>query len=287
MCYVEKLVCRRRRRRRFRVCSLRDNENLGFVTLSSHPTNARGKQSMLDRDRLVNNICSEVNCTIIDDRSWLHSVVQPGFLFAGGGGGGASNFTNAPHFELTSKNKDSRLVAPPPPHTHTHSIYAIYCIIKPTSIHSRNIWGGGGGLGQNDPLSSKVCFVLLCFVLFWGLAIQKEAMCILCPLDCTFFQSFCSLHHCKCKRQITDIVRFLKIELYCMCCIMLFRWINKNPGTQKFFNWCGHYQDTNDWISPLNKPSGLWFVLTQQSSSLWGNEYGKSGHYSIFTFWST
>ena len=41
-----------------------------------------------------------------------------------------------------------------------------------------------------------------------------------------------------------------------------------------------HYQDIYDWISPLNKPSDLWFILTAVYG---GNEYGKSGHLSIFT----
>ena len=46
---------------------------------------------------------------------------------------------------------------------------------------------------------------------------------------------------------------------------MMFRWINKQPGIQKFWNLCGHYQDIYDWISPLNKWSGLPFILKQQS----------------------
>ena len=37
----------------------------------------------------------------------------------------------------------------------------------------------------------------------------------------------------------------------------------------------------SDWILPLNKPSDSWLILTQQSMG--GNEYGKSGHLSIFT----
>ena len=50
-----------------------------------------------------------------------------------------------------------------------------------------------------------------------------------------------------------------------MCCMMMFRWTNKQPGIQKFWNLCCHYQDSYDWISPLNKRSGLPFILTQQS----------------------
>ena len=55
---------------------------------------------------------------------------------------------------------------------------------------------------------------------------------------------------------------------WCLCCIMMFRWTNKQPGIQKFWNWCGHYQDIYDWISPLNRPSGSPFILLH--SSLWG-----------------
>ena len=63
---------------------------------------------------------------------------------------------------------------------------------------------------------------------------------------------------------------------------MMIRWINKQPGIQKIWNWYGHYEDIYDWISPLHKQSGLWFILTQQSSGGGGGyEYGKSSHLSI------
>ena len=45
----------------------------------------------------------------------------------------------------------------------------------------------------------------------------------------------------------------------------LFRWTNKQPEIQKLWHLCSHCQDIYDWISPLNKPSGLPFILTQQS----------------------
>ena len=32
-----------------------------------------------------------------------------------------------------------------------------------------------------------------------------------------------------------------KIELWCICCMMMFRWTNKQPGIEKFWNLCGHY----------------------------------------------
>ena len=75
---------------------------------------------------------------------------------------------------------------------------------------------------------------------------------------------------------------FKIIEQQCLCYMMMFRWINKQPGIQKLWNWCSHYQDIYDWISPLNKLSDLWFILTQQS--MVENEYGKSGNLSFFTY---
>ena len=53
------------------------------------------------------------------------------------------------------------------------------------------------------------------------------------------------------------------VELWCLCGIMVFRRVNKQPGKQKFWNWCSHYQEIYDWISPLNKRSGWPFILTQ------------------------
>ena len=41
--------------------------------------------------------------------------------------------------------------------------------------------------------------------------------------------------------------------LWSLCRVMMFRWTNKQPGIQTFWNLCGHYQDIYDWISPLNK----------------------------------
>ena len=51
---------------------------------------------------------------------------------------------------------------------------------------------------------------------------------------------------------------------------------------QNVWSWCGHYQDIYDWISPFNKPSDWWFILTQQCMVEY--EYGKSGHLSFFHF---
>ena len=72
----------------------------------------------------------------------------------------------------------------------------------------------------------------------------------------------------------------------CLCCMMIFRWTNKQPGIQSFeIDAITTCIKIYDWISPLNKSSGLWFILPQQSMG--GNKCGKSGHFthlSIFTF---
>ena len=59
-------------------------------------------------------------------------------------------------------------------------------------------------------------------------------------------------------------------------------WINKHSRiVQKVWKLCDRYQDIYDLISPLNKLSDLWFILTQLSMG--ENEKGKSSHLSIFT----
>ena len=60
-------------------------------------------------------------------------------------------------------------------------------------------------------------------------------------------------------------LHFKIVELWWPCCMMMFRWAIKQPGIQKFWHLCGHYQDIYDWILPLNKRSGLLpIILTQQ-----------------------
>ena len=49
------------------------------------------------------------------------------------------------------------------------------------------------------------------------------------------------------------------VELWCLCCMMMFKWTNKQPGIQRFWNLCCHCQDIYEWISPLNKRSDLPF----------------------------
>ena len=59
-------------------------------------------------------------------------------------------------------------------------------------------------------------------------------------------------------------------ELWCVCCIIMFIWINKQPGIQKFNNSWLHYQYIYDWTSPFNLPQFLsWFITLQ---FMWGNE---------------
>ena len=94
------------------------------------------------------------------------------------------------------------------------------------------------------------------------------------------------LDHCQSLNTLFNIVEapFKKIvEPWCVCCMMMFNWTNKQPWIQTFWNLCGLYQDIYDWILPLNKWSGSSFILTQQSMGR--NEYGISGHLHIFAFW--
>ena len=81
-----------------------------------------------------------------------------------------------------------------------------------------------------------------------------------------FFLMCVSNWHFYTLKALFNIVeeQFLKmVELWCQCCIMMFRKVNKQPGMQKFWNWCSHYQEIYDWISPLNKRAGSAFILTQ------------------------
>ena len=61
--------------------------------------------------------------------------------------------------------------------------------------------------------------------------------------------------------------------------IMMFRWINKQPGMQKFWKCCSHYHLIYEYHL-INSQTYLSFILTLQS--IGENEYGKSGHLSIF-----
>ena len=80
---------------------------------------------------------------------------------------------------------------------------------------------------------------------------------------------------------VEDRSIFKIVELWCLCCIMMFRWINKQQGMQEFWHLFSQYEEIYDWISSFNIQSVLPFILTQQSMG--GNEYGQSGHLSIFT----
>ena len=97
------------------------------------------------------------------------------------------------------------------------------------------------------------------------LAMFRECLCVvarqLAP-KCRDFSNVAKLaRQCKwphCGGSIKEIV-----ELWCLCSIMMLRRVNKQPGKQKFWNRCSHYQEIYDWISPLNKRSGSPFILTQ------------------------
>ena len=59
-------------------------------------------------------------------------------------------------------------------------------------------------------------------------------------------------------------------ELSCLCCILMFRWINKLPGIQQFWNLCSHYQDIYDWISPFEKTIRL---MVYSNSEVYGGKW--------------
>ena len=52
---------------------------------------------------------------------------------------------------------------------------------------------------------------------------------------------------------------FKIVKLWCLCCMMMFRWTNKQPGIQEFWHLWGLYQDIYEYdcISPLNKMGWL------------------------------
>ena len=84
---------------------------------------------------------------------------------------------------------------------------------------------------------------------------------------------------------LVEALFFKIVELWCLCCMMMFRWTKAINGQDyKSFE---IYVVTikiriDDWISPLNKRSGFWFILTQQSMG--GNEHGTCKlQSSIFT----
>ena len=51
--------------------------------------------------------------------------------------------------------------------------------------------------------------------------------------------------------------RFKNIELWCLCCIIMSRWINEQPGIQKFRNGRGHYQSI--WVRLVRYAKGFSF----------------------------
>ena len=66
------------------------------------------------------------------------------------------------------------------------------------------------------------------------------------------------------------------------CCLMMFRWINKQPGIQKFWNSCSRYQNIYwfEYHHLINRQTDGLFIIQQ---SMGRNEYCKSGHCLFFT----
>ena len=63
------------------------------------------------------------------------------------------------------------------------------------------------------------------------------------------------------------------LKLWCLCCMMMFRWTIKQPGIQKFWHLCGLYQDIYHWISPL-----IWLTINS-NTAVYGEKW-------VWFFWS-
>ena len=123
---------------------------------------------------------------------------------------------------------------------------------------------------------SKITQILKCILI--SLAFSHVSSCGKIALEMYREISWAYINYFYHERHCLTLWRLhLKIvELWCLCCMMMFRWTIKLPGIQKFWNLCSLYRDIYDWISPLNKRSGIPFILTQQSMGR--NEYVISGH---------
>ena len=133
------------------------------------------------------------------------------------------------------------------------------------------IWHGGVGGGSGDGdiwpdagVGSVHQAVIAqqglgCSSVPWGEKVLKKK-----PLNNHVHQISCVLAP-QTSRSIKDIVLTLWridskiVELWCLCCTMMFRWINEQPGIQKFWNLCCDYQEIFDWISSFNKTVRLTF----------------------------
>ena len=75
--------------------------------------------------------------------------------------------------------------------------------------------------------------------------------------------------------------RFKKLQ--CLCCVIIFRWTNKQPGVRKFWNLSCHYQNIYDWI--FTAEAYHWGLITTQGciSVIYKNSYppSKSGRFSV------
>ena len=62
----------------------------------------------------------------------------------------------------------------------------------------------------------------------------------------------------------------------------MFRKVNKQPGMQKFWNWCSHYQEIYDWISPLNKRAGSAYNTIVYGGKMSMGESGPFWPHSVY-----
>ena len=95
------------------------------------------------------------------------------------------------------------------------------------------------------------------------------------------FNSY-SHNACMALKTLFDMLRLDLKSCWTLMSVLSNGVENNQPGIQNFWNLCGHYQDIYDWISPFNKPSDWWFILTQKS--MVENEYMVYPNTCLFCF---
>ena len=104
----------------------------------------------------------------------------------------------------------------------------------------------------------------------------KEAVTLYASLRSLGFQKrliYCKLNAISILETLFYIVeaRIKKmLELWCLCCIMMFRTVNKQPGNKKCWHLCCYYQDIYDWIWVWSVRNGRTFSkMSKFELGLW------------------
>ena len=81
--------------------------------------------------------------------------------------------------------------------------------------------------------------------------------------DLANLDMWCKVHCLHCGGSIYN-----NVELWCLCCMMMFRWPNKQPGIQKFWTlidpfWCL-------WLNITTEQTGRLTIIILTQESIWG-----------------